>query len=174
MADVDLQAKLRELLADPTALSGIMSLVSSLNLSQPASQLSQLSQQTQQPNFSQPASQPSQSFPQSAPPPNQQSSTQSIFSQPTIPSNDTDSAAGISTVVNADGGSSTGDDSIPVFARQPDMPKLPVRTGGREQSCALLYALKPYLAPKRAEKIDMMIRLMQLTELTRGMLGGRS
>ena len=34
MAEVDLQAKLRELLADPTPLSGIMNLVSGLGLSE--------------------------------------------------------------------------------------------------------------------------------------------
>lgn len=171
MADVDLQAKLRELLADPTALSGIMSLVSGLGLSQSSGQPT-ASQPTQsQPDFAQPQ-QPQPNFAQPSNP--LLNLGQLSETQPNISTNNSDSSSGVSSATGTDNTVSSGDDSIPVFARQPNIPRLPVKVGARDQGCALLAALKPYLAPKRAEKIDTMIKLMQLTELTRGMLNGRS
>ena len=182
MADVDLQAKLRELLADPAALSSIMNLVSGLGLSQSsgqptASQTAQTSQldftqpQQPQPNFAQPQ-QPQPNFAQPSNP--LLNLGQLSETQPSISTNNIDSSSGVSSAAGTDNTVSSGDDSIPVFARQPNIPRLPVKVGARDQGCALLAALKPYLAPKRAEKIDTMIKLMQLTELTRGMLNGRS
>lgn len=167
MADVDLQAKLRELLADPTALSGIMSLVSGLGLSQSSGQPTASQSPQSQPDFAQ--------SPQSQPNFGQLSET-----RPNISTNNSDGSTGVPNAASADNTVLASDDSIPVFARRPDVPlqpdiqRLPIRAGGRDQGCALLAALKPYLAPKRAEKIDTMIKLMQLTELTRGMLNGRS
>ena len=185
MADVDLQAKLRELLADPTALSSIMNLVS--GLSQSSGQPTTPQPPQSQPNFAQPPqSQPNfaqspQSQPNFAQPSEPQiNSGQLSETQPNISINSIDGNTGVSNAANADNTVSASGDSIPVFARrsdapmQSDIPRFPVRAGGREQGCALLAALKPYLAPRRAEKIDTMIKLMQLTELTRGMLNGRS
>ena len=171
MADVDLQAKLRELLADPAALSSIMNLVSGLGLSQSSGQPT-ASQPTQsQPDFAQ----PSQSQPNFAQPSNPLLNLGQLSeTQPSISTNNIDSSSGVSSAAGTDNTVSSGDDSIPVFARQPNISRLPVKVGARDQGCALLAALKPYLAPKRAEKIDTMIKLMQLTELTRGMLNGRS
>lgn len=177
MSDVDLQAKLRELLADPTALSGIMNLVSGLGLSQSSGQPT-ASQPTQsQPDFAQP-SQSQPNFAQS--PQSQPNFGQLSETRPNMSTNNSDGSTGVPNAASADNTVLASDDSIPVFARRPDVPlqpdiqRLPIRAGGRDQGCALLSALKPYLAPKRAEKIDTMIKLMQLTELTRGMLNGRS
>ncbi len=171
MADVDLQAKLRELLADPTALSGIMSLVSGLGLSQSSGQPTASQSPQSQPNFAQ-SPQPQPNFAQPSNP--LLNLGQLSETQPSISTNNIDSSSGVSSAAGTDNTVSSGDDSIPVFARQPNIPRLPVKVGARDQGCALLAALKPYLAPKRAEKIDTMIKLMQLTELTRGMLNGRS
>lgn len=172
MADVDLQAKLRELLADPAALSGIMSLVSGLGLSQSSGQpTASQTAQTSQLDFTQPQ-QPQPNFAQPSNP--LLNLGQLSETQPSISTNNIDSSSGVSSAAGTDNTVSSGDDSIPVFARQPNIPRLPVKVGARDQGCALLAALKPYLAPKRAEKIDTMIKLMQLTELTRGMLNGRS
>ncbi len=172
MADVDLQAKLRELLADPTALSGIMNLVSGLGLSQSSGQpTASQTAQTSQLDFTQPQ-QPQPNFAQPSNP--LLNLGQLSETQPSISTNNIDSSSGVSSAAGTDNTVSSGDDSIPVFARQPNIPRLPVKVGARDQGCALLAALKPYLAPKRAEKIDTMIKLMQLTELTRGMLNGRS
>ena len=172
MADVDLQAKLRELLADPTALSSIMNLVSGLGLSQPSGQpTASQTAQTSQLDFTQPQ-QPQPNFAQPSNP--LLNLGQLSETQPSISTNNIDSSSGVSSAAGTDNTVSSGDDSIPVFARQPNIPRLPVKVGARDQGCALLAALKPYLAPKRAEKIDTMIKLMQLTELTRGMLNGRS
>ena len=167
MAEVDLQAKLRELLADPAALSSIMNLVSGLGLSQSSGQPTASQSPQSQPDFAQ--------SPQSQPNFGQLSET-----RPNISTNNSDGSTGVPNAASADNTVLASDDSIPVFARRPDVPlqpdiqRLPIRAGGRDQGCALLAALKPYLAPKRAEKIDTMIKLMQLTELTRGMLNGRS
>lgn len=171
MADVDLQAKLRELLADPAALSGIMSLVSGLGLSQSSGQPTASQSPQSQPNFAQ-SPQPQPNFAQPSNP--LLNLGQLSETQPSISTNNIDSSSGVSSAAGTDNTVSSGDDSIPVFARQPNIPRLPVKVGARDQGCALLAALKPYLAPKRAEKIDTMIKLMQLTELTRGMLNGRS
>ena len=172
MADVDLQAKLRELPADPTALSGIMNLVSGLGLSQSSGQpTASQTAQTSQLDFTQPQ-QPQPNFAQPSNP--LLNLGQLSETQPSISTNNIDSSSGVSSAAGTDNTVSSGDDSIPVFARQPNIPRLPVKVGARDQGCALLAALKPYLAPKRAEKIDTMIKLMQLTELTRGMLNGRS
>lgn len=169
MADVDLQAKLRELLNDPTALSGIMNLVS--GLSQSSGQPTTPQPPQSQPDFTQPQ-QPQPNFAQPSNP--LLNLGQLSETQPSISTNNIDSSSGVSSAAGTDNTVSSGDDSIPVFARQPNIPRLPVKVGARDQGCALLAALKPYLAPKRAEKIDTMIKLMQLTELTRGMLNGRS
>ena len=171
MADVDLQAKLRELLADPTALSSIMNLVSGLGLSQSSGQPTASQSPQSQPDFAQPQ-QPQPNFAQPSNP--LLNLGQLSETQPSISTNNIDSSSGVSSAAGTDNTVSSGDDSIPVFARQPNIPRLPVKVGARDQGCALLAALKPYLAPKRAEKIDTMIKLMQLTELTRGMLKGRS
>lgn len=171
MADVDLQAKLRELLADPAALSSIMNLVSGLGLSQSSSQPTASQSPQSQPDFTQPQ-QPQPNFAQPSNP--LLNLGQLSETQPSISTNNIDSSSGVSSAAGTDNTVSSGDDSIPVFARQPNIPRLPVKVGARDQGCALLAALKPYLAPKRAEKIDTMIKLMQLTELTRGMLNGRS
>lgn len=171
MADVDLQAKLRELLADPAALSGIMSLVSGLGLSQSSGQPTASQSPQSQPNFAQ-SPQPQPNFAQPSNP--LLNLGQLSETQPSISTNNIDSSSGVSSAAGTDNTVSSGDDSIPVFARQPNIPRLPVKVGARDQGCALLAALKPYLAPKRAEKIDTMIKLIQLTELTRGMLNGRS
>ena len=172
MADVDLQAKLRELLADPAALSGIMNLVSGLGLSQSSGQpTASQTAQTSQLDFAQPQ-QPQPNFAQPSNP--LLNLGQLSETQPSISTNNIDSSSGVSSAAGTDNTVSSGDDSIPVFARQPNIPRLPVKVGARDQGGALLAALKPYLAPKRAEKIDTMIKLMQLTELTRGMLNGRS
>ena len=171
MADVDLQAKLRELLADPTALSSIMNLVSGLGLSQSSGQPTASQSPQSQPDFAQPQ-QPQPNFAQPSNP--LLNLGQLSETQPSISTNNIDSSSGVSSAAGTDNTVSSGDDSIPVFARQPNIPRLPVKVGARDQGCALLAALKPYLAPKRAEKIDTMIKLMQLTELTRGMLNGRS
>ena len=172
MAEVDLQAKLRELLADPAALSSIMNLVSGLGLSQSSGQpTASQTAQTSQPDFTQPQ-QPQPNFAQPSNP--LLNLGQLSETQPSISTNNIDSSSGVSSAAGTDNTVSSGDDSIPVFARQPNISRLPVKVGARDQGCALLAALKPYLAPKRAEKIDTMIKLMQLTELTRGMLNGRS
>ena len=172
MADVDLQAKLRELLADPTALSSIMNLVSGLGLSQSSGQpTASQTAQTSQLDFTQPQ-QPQPNFAQPSNP--LLNLGQLSETQPSISTNNIDSSSGVSSAAGTDNTVSSGDDSIPVFARQPNIPRLPVKVGARDQGCALLAALKPYLAPKRAEKIDTMIKLIQLTELTRGMLNGRN
>ena len=171
MADVDLQAKLREMLADPAALSSIMNLVSGLGLSQSSGQPTASQTAQSQPDFAQ----PSQSQPDFAQPSNPLLNLGQLSeTQPSVSTNNIDSSSGVSSAAGTDNTVSSGDDSIPVFARQPNIPRLPVKVGARDQGCALLAALKPYLAPKRAEKIDTMIKLMQLTELTRGMLNGRS
>ena len=172
MADVDLQAKLRELLADPAALSSIMNLVSGLGLSQSSGQpTASQTAQTSQLDFTQPQ-QPQPNFAQPSNP--LLNLGQLSETQPSISTNNIDSSSGVSSAAGTDNTVSSGDDSIPVFARQPNIPRLQVKVGARDQGCALLAALKHYLAPKRAEKIDTMIKLTQLTELTRGMLNARS
>lgn len=131
MADVDLQAKLRELLADPAALSSIMNLVSGLGLSQSSGQpTASQTAQTSQLDFTQPQ-QPQPNFAQPSNP--LLNLGQLSETQPSISTNNIDSSSGVSSAAGTDNTVSSGDDSIPVFARQPNIPRLPVKVGARDQ-----------------------------------------
>ncbi len=50
-----------------------------------------------------------------------------------------------------------------------DKKESPIKTG--DSRTALLMALKPYMSPERAEKIDMMIKAMKLADIAGGLLG---
>ncbi len=57
------------------------------------------------------------------------------------------------------------------------LPKLLGSLGGTQKSasdpsCALLYALKPYMAHGRADRIDSLIRVLKLSELAGGLFQG--
>lgn len=65
----------------------------------------------------------------------------------------------------------------PTFA--PDLSMLPALLGGLNKNtaanapdCALLSALKPYMAHGRAEKIDKLINILRLTQIAGGFFHG--
>lgn len=71
----------------------------------------------------------------------------------------------------------TSDDALPVGAFSG------LKSGGfdnfggsksGDHRCELLRALKPYLRHSRADKVDMMIKVLQVSALTRSSFGGKS
>ena len=57
----------------------------------------------------------------------------------------------------------SGKSEMPAFA----MPAIPSPKPQKDDRCELLTALKPFLRESRADRVDMMIRVLQITKLVK-------
>ncbi len=88
-----------------------------------------------------------------------------ILSDPTALQQIMSIASGLMSKPNEPPGTQPEESSIPTSVPMPPQNKLPKLP--KDDRCELLYALKPFLRETRAERLDLMIRVLQITALTK-------
>ncbi|MCI8388299.1 MAG: hypothetical protein HFE63_07550 [Clostridiales bacterium] len=190
MADNALSERLNQLLSNPAALTQLMSLASTLLPalgansapagSQPNNAETSNSSSAPMNNAFSISPQPESPYPIS------ETNNDTSHEQSSITVNSTpqpsilDSLLGGNSPLNSSATPQSLGGDIPTIGRPDNPPPKPPSSfnnigshSGGDRRCALLNALKPYLRHSRADKIDMMIKVLQISELTHSTFGGR-